>query len=79
VSLDRICTDSIADLLAAVFAQPPTPCEAFDCTHRNECRDQRKACRAFHHYVQTGEAIQPKGLPTRARFAAMRTENVEPA
>lgn len=39
----------------------PPPCEKFECPRRADCAEQHLACEAFHHYVETGDALTPRG------------------
>ena len=73
MQLDDICADSLADLLRAVYSQPPPPCEAFDCRYQKACARDKLACRAFQHYVSTGHAVQPEEAPTRRMFNLIET------
>lgn len=52
-------------LAVAAVEQPPPPCEVpTPCPHREECRMQRHACRAFWQYATPErEHLQPAERP----------------
>lgn len=49
-------------LFTAVFAQPPTPCEAFKCPEEARCKAESLACQAFSAYVRHGKALDPRSI-----------------
>lgn len=37
----------------------PPPCEKYNCTRTQSCKNELKACEAFRHYVSTGASCPP--------------------
>jgi hypothetical protein len=56
--------------LKKIEQEGPTPCQKFECPRRQECAEQLLACEAFAHYVETGDALTPRGTVGRVNGKA---------
>lgn len=66
-------TDIISRISArSIIDMPPPPCEKFGCEKHDECKHQKKACEAFHWYVNNGRTVHPFTSFTN-RKASMRS------
>lgn len=62
------------DYYIALIERTPTPCELYQCAHREKCAKQSLACQMFLDYVKSKRGRAPRWrneIPTKEMFDAV--------